>query len=607
MVKIGKYEIKLRKFHISLIGMVSGLVITVLLYETLTIIAYLISIVCLNVVISPKRKDEITGKEKFGFSVMFLILSTTIFMLLPTNLFTFNANQSVDFAQIVGGQGNVATSVLNIVALIVFFGIPIFMVLGIIWQFVVGNVSGATSNIIKLMVVFGAIMLAVVALADLNMPVVGGIFTVIKDFYVGIVDFLVSLPAGLYQGANGWLTTISAGNVTLPALPTDLANFSGTNQLAFDASQQTYTQWIYTIHTSLPVMASLLCGFFAIVTLRKEWEKGWNEFVYKVADIEITPKEKGLITGRKKEKGTKSLFNPLLLVYMLTIMVIGFFVFINYSSEFGVDPAQDFTYIGYFSFYTASIFAILILYNTQENLYYKRGNLVENVKGIIIGVVLLFLTTRLFYSRQLMTIFSFAGIENSVSYLTNQFIYVAPAESLIFHNFFGSVVIAIIVYSTKRSQVSKKLEENKDLVLFFDNKIIKSEIKAEIYKENKQVKDFAKEKIKLEELKRKRNATKAKIVSSVEITEYEIFGTWKIWFFLMGIILANVLFSSLHFPRSTTGDFFFFWISGLGMMYFVGGILFTFISFKYGWFAGVFTHFAYNSLTIVMVVVFYGL
>jgi len=76
-------------------------------------------------------------------------------------------------------------------------------------------------------------------------------------------------------------------------------------------------------------------------------------------------------------------------------------------------------------------------------------------------------------------------------------------------------------------------------------------------------------------------------------------------FFVFGVLFSNFAFAVTHCLVSGI-DFFVFWNSGLGVVLFVGGCWFSFIAIKYGWLSAILVHASYNSLTIIMVLMFMG-
>jgi len=594
--------IKIRKYYIAILGFTLGILTLLFTWNSFKIFSFIISIICVDIVLTPSSDFNYSKnklKYNYRFSSAFLICSLLIYFLLGSNLFTLDASEPLNITLLTMR----VYQIVDIITIVFFIVIPVLLLVGAIWALIKGNADKASSSFTKLFFTIGVTMISFYVM-DLAGIKLGGITAWVGSFYTLIISFVISLPITIYNGIDGLLENAAwLGIESLPNLPSEYTNF----ELTFDAvklqfNSLTYTKFIFTIHDGLPLISALKCGIVSVFLIRKKWEVYFEQKLRGIAKIDFVP-------GPKKQKlfeSKNTAFNPFLLLFILFLMISGFFIFINYGNVYGSNLTQDWLYIGYFAFYMSCSISILILLNTQKNLYYKRGSLAETLKGTIYGLMGLYLTTRLFYTKPLMSIFSFAGIESSFGYLINQFVFVAPTENLIFFVFFMSVVISFIIYFTRKSKERIILENNKELLSYYDNQILKAQIKADIFQENKQIKQYAQEKVKIERYRRKKNEVKSRILSFVEITEKDIFGTYRIWFFILVVIVSGFLFSSLHYPNSAATDYTFFWLCGLGVIYFCAGLWFIYISFRYSWFAGIIVHVLYNSLSILMYITFVG-
>jgi len=75
--------------------------------------------------------------------------------------------------------------------------------------------------------------------------------------------------------------------------------------------------------------------------------------------------------------------------------------------------------------------------------------------------------------------------------------------------------------------------------------------------------------------------------------------SYKVIFFL-GIVIFNFGFASMHYFFSGM-TFENYWISGLGLIYWISGTIMSLVSYKYGWAASIIVHCLNNCVNLLMI------
>lgn len=546
----------------------------------------------------------VLSSEEDYFNINLFLVLLFIFLFLSSSLITFDSSNGFNFVAILNG----ASKVIDIACIFIFLGVPIFMIVGIIWAFYKGEIS----NAIKVIVFLG-LFLAFTMITFFFFEITGiqlmGVTSFVSEFYAEIISFIINLPITLYQGADSIIEKLPI-DFDLPDLPSVYADDFTFNAMWTSFNTLNYSEVVLTIHDTLPIIISVFCLIVALMMLKKDWENEITDFITKISKPKIE---------RKKKRHFAPNLNYGIAFYILFLLVSAFVIFLSYKNSYGEDPAQDYQMIGFFGLYLIMSCIPLAIMISTDLVYYKHSSLTKTIEGVVYGVVGLALMTRLFFMRNVMNAYSVQDIEGSMIYIINTFIFVAPSESILFHVFWCGLVAGFL-----RKYSKNKLKELDKRGVFPETKTgklikIEDEIDIEAKLENYyKVHQKTKQDALLLALTESRIATLEKekrrllrLPEDIDVDFSTIFGRASnlTYFILFGVIFSSFIFASLHWIilYYTTGtDFYIFWLSGLGVIYFAGGCWFIFISFRYGWLAGILTHAIHNTLSIILILLLVG-
>ena len=623
---------KLRKWKILLIGAIVGIGGFFVLPSSFKFFGFIIPIIMLCIVASPD--DEY-------FNMQFFLVSLFIFFLISTNLVTFDASNPVSFSMVTGA---VYAGIITI-TLIICVGIPMIMIAGAVWAFYIGEITKAVEALVRVLIVVAFVIIFCFMMAILNIETLG-ISDFILDFYVEIISFTFELPIQLYESVAQITSPLG---VDLPKIPENkhfrqpkkptgpsigdrfndfvsdpigstgsgIGDFisdpigsigdaiggalSGESDISpgFDALRSaSYLEVIFAIHDTLPLFAGLVCLVSVPFFTKRKWELVIQDRINRLHGLD---KKKA-----KKEPRFLPTVNYKMMIFMTIIMVTAFCIFLSYTNAYAINDREDWRYIGFFGIYMFMIIIPLLLMNIQGYYYYTDSNFRNTLKGFIYGMGGIFFITRLFITKQVVNAYSAQPMNNNVMYVVNQFVFVAPAETIFFHIFIPALVAGIIVaYSERNIRRGYELTIQEELALL-ESKLYAQQIASDIYLMNNKKKAYAKSKAREEKLR----SDKSKLMEVDFIKKIgtdSVFGRARslVIFFVFGVLFSNFAFAVTHCLVSGI-DFFVFWNSGLGVVLFVGGCWFSFIAIKYGWLSAILVHASYNSLTIIMVLMFMG-
>jgi hypothetical protein len=295
-------------------------------------------------------------------------------------------------------------------------------------------------------------------------------------------------------------------------------------------------------------------------------------------------------------------------VYLAIILFCGWYLLLSYGGSFGDDPLADWRMILYI-FYSIIIFASVFLLTTKDLFYYERSTVKNTVKGTILGVVILKLITMMF-TPQLLDAYSNADLSNDLTYIGLTFIFIAPAESLLFFVVFPGLVFGILL---SRSAKTRKIlyEQDRKLILaVIDIKIETYQKMAEIAKVQKNTKLFNFMQASIDYLQKRRRRKELR-EPVIYLQKKMVFGRRNpfILFGAFGVCLPAFLFSIIHYPMlalSTGMDYATFWNCGLGTIYFCCGVFFILLAVSCGYQSSIQSHAVFNVLTIMLVLITLG-
>jgi len=595
----------MRKFYLCLIGFfigISGFLLS--LFQILSgfkFFFFIIPVIILSVVLSSDK--EYFNIDQFIFWLfLYLIISSSFITFDASN--TFNVKTIVDYS----------TNLLDIITIFLFIGIPLLTIFGMIWAFIIGKVSSATKAAAFLAMFIGFTMLSFF-LFDIAGMEVFGMTKFVSSFYTEILTFLFESPIEIYEGLDGFLEDTPFVDIDLPEIP---SKFKSTGEnLDFNVmynslTELSYSEIIFTIHDCLPLFASITCIFFALTMLRKDWEVQITKLITNISEASQEKKEPQRFYPN---------FSYSIILYIIFLLGFSFVVFLSYKNTFGQNPAADYEMIGFLSIYLFMSLIPLIFMLLTNLVYFRETHLFKTIKGTLIGTFGLFIMTRLFFIDTIMSAYATQeDIDVSIAYIVNTFLFVAPSETLFFIIFIPGVIASMILgYSRKKLNEADKAGEIKFTKNFYlieiDRQIVIHSAIADYYKENQnsisEKRAFANNQENLTALVDiKKEIERYPDEDQIDIKTLFGRGSNFAIFILFGVIGSSFIFASVHWIilfLSTGTDFFLFWLSGLGVIYFSAGCWFIFISMKYGWSAGILVHAFYNTSTLILFLLIGGI
>lgn len=587
----------MRKVYLALIGFffaVPGVFFNFV--PNVKFFSFIISLLFISIILSTDN-EHLNIKLYLGFLFIYVMFSSS-FM-------TFDANNPLNLSLILKGT----SKMLDIVTIFLFIGMPILITIGVIWAFVKGDISQATKGASFLGVFIGATLLALSVFKMAGFEFFG-MTEMVSDFYGTLILFLFNLPITVYEGISALLAGTPLVGLELPPVPSAYRSedFSF-DAMYYNATTMSYSDVIYTIHDALPMFNAIILFILVIVNFREKWAQDLEYWIKKISED----------THEKKPVRFFPNFSYVIPFYILFLVGSAFIIFLSYKSSFGQDPAQDYQYLGYFSIYTVMSAIPLTIMMLSNLVYYKDAHLFKTLEGTAIGLVGLFLTTRLFYMQPLMSAYSIQNIDPNFIFIANQFIFVAPAETILFLIFFPGLIAGYIIkYSKSKLRDADRngeIEGTKSyqLIELGENIVAENRV-IEYYKENQETPEdrlalaFAQQRLLAFTLNKVRLERQP---DNEDINWRSLFGRSQslILFIVFGVILSSFVFASLHWIVlfSEQGvDFFVFWISGLGVIYFAGGSWFIYIGMRYNWLAAILTHALNNTQMCIMIILLTG-
>ena len=600
----------MRQCNLAYLGFITGFIGLIFLPIGFKVVAFFFPAIflCLSL-----------NREKYNFNLLLFLIILFPFLFIPSQMFTFDASQTFDVDQIVSG----VHSGIAMVIVMVYYGVPVFLIAGSMFAIVVGRIDSASKVVIRTMFLMGALFIVLYAFIFLGMDPTGGILTDIGNYYITLIIAVFELPSTIYNVVRGGINAINSiikgvevaletfadptgaldvdfHFATLPNLPSlPSYNIGG---LTFDASWQKFNAMDYETHTyaindALPIIMTGLCLITGLFMTRKTWEK---EIVRKI----------DLLFG-DKEPEHKEYFGGVdlgMYVFLTIVLTCGWYLLLSYGGSYGTDPLQDWRMILYI-FYSVIIVVCVLLLTTKDLFYYERSNLKNTIKGTILGVIILKLITFLF-TPQILDAYSNADLSNDLTYIGLTFIFIAPAESLFFFVFYPGMVFGVLLRSSNKKRKILYESDRKLKLAIIDTQIETLTKQSEIAKLQKNTKLFNWLKASIDYLEKKRMSRELR-QPVILMQKKAVFGRRNplILFIVFGVFLPAFLFSTIHYPMialSTGIDYATFWNCGLGMIYFCVGVFFILLSISAGWQSSVWSHAVFNTLTIWLVIVTLG-
>ena len=294
----------MRKWKLSLVGFIIGFIGFVFFPLGFKFFAFIVPTIILSHVLS---KDE----DYFNINIFLLLL--LVFMLIPTNLITFDASKPMDVEVAFGG----VYAILSVICVVIFFGMPVYLTVGVIYSFMIGQVSQSSKQLIRLIFILGfvCVILAVLRMVDVNIPYLDGV----TDFYVNLINLCFQFPYIIYNIFDSGIKLINSmaywleeiinetdwfeleEDVDFPKIPRlpPLPSYQMPKMnLTFDSAQthfnsMSYTDTIFAVHDSLPISIAIVCLITSLFMSKKDWEKEIIKTISKFSiDTRKTSKER---------------------------------------------------------------------------------------------------------------------------------------------------------------------------------------------------------------------------------------------------------------------------------------------------------------------------
>jgi hypothetical protein len=185
---------------------------------------------------------------------------------------------------------------IAMVVVLVYYGVPTFMIAGSIYAIAIGKIDSASKVVIKLIPLMGILLLILYGFMFIGVDPTNGVLTGIGDYYILLIIAVFEFPSTIYNVIRGGINSINSiikgvekaletfadptgalgvnfHFVTLPQLPR-MPSYNIRRGLTFDASWQelnamNYQTHIYAINDILPIIMTIICLITGLFMSRK--------------------------------------------------------------------------------------------------------------------------------------------------------------------------------------------------------------------------------------------------------------------------------------------------------------------------------------------------
>jgi len=558
-----------------------GLFVYTILPAAWKVFAFLIPAIVISVVFS-----------KTGFSLIIFLLQVVIFLLFPSSFITLNAQVPFDSNVIL--ISNISNNILNVVSGVLLIGVPIVIVIAIVWAFYQGSIDQAISNITKL-ILYVLIAALFLFIGDVMGWYTGGWL----GGLVGFADLVWGLCKTICNGIGTAINTIDVFNLLpqLPTIPNDISLSQAIQQDFISPSSLSLT-----LTSSFPIVLCL----FAII------------FPFFAYAIHAQIPQISMDSENQISKPRQIVYSLLIYAAILLFCYFALYLWLGSRGFNYVSAFLSYSNMGYFTIYLSIIiFSSIVL---GSGLACVTLNSKNTFVGVMLGLSALYFTFNLFQQTQLDTLSNYAN-EYQITALYQifvQLIAICPAESLLFHVLMQSMLLYVLFSRLNKYDFDlinrdiNNLRSQNDRaqlqVSFYQTQLLSPQIVinqegksqsqmiekilgdnfdlgaaiSTIDKNNRKIKDL--EQLKLQPITPSRNMLPT---------------SYKVIFFL-GIVIFNFGFASMHYFFSGM-TFENYWISGLGLIYWISGTIMSLVSYKYGWAASIIVHCLNNCVNLLMI------
>jgi hypothetical protein len=387
------------------------------------------------------------------------------------------------------------------------------------------------------------------ALLDLNVPWLNWM----KDIVKWIWDTIIKIP-GIQEN-----------------LPEEIQN---TDLTKFSAITVTPEQISLTITSVFPLIISGTAIIMGLVY--KQIHKDPTPFI----DLE-TP----TLFHRPRK------WNYAFFIIAALILIGGLMLYLSFGNE-----ALTYTNIAYFSIYlTITVFCCILM-------GFGVGSPTDNSRisplGIIFVISLMFLVQNMF--TQVITldmiVMEYSALTITTNSIISQFLFVGPTESLMFQVFVPSFGLMFLLERTILTdpELNNKIVQSDTIIQTLQNL-------AAINQQLNQNNEYALVIQELNEEQKKNKKLKKESANGIKLS----LPPERAAIYVVIVLISNFGFACLHYWKSGI-DFTIFWLSGIGPMYLLGGLIISYGCYRFGWISGVLAHSIFNSILLILSLVMSG-
>lgn len=569
-----------------------------------------------------------TGAEKrfnwtlfvFAFSIIFVFAST-----LMTSFMTFSVLEppEIDFPEFSMEAFQFEYTLESMDSFfaplfgVILIALPVLSVVGAIWAVVVGQINEAIKSFTKifLVVVFMMVVVVVFDMAGLEIIGLTDAVKTVTEFYLNTVNDIYTWLADFFGGNTGGGGVEFGGpGYQLPGDPYTDPN-TGEEKMHCDMDENGVIDWweeficnvtnpsgpTYSALTgqpyffqivmvsAIPLLIALLNFMFSLIFL-SETARSWMDAYFAPLIPDISPVQEFHLLDFNYKMG----FFAIIITFMAWMMAL------NFAGLYRETGILEYSYILFISIYMAMIVLSVVLLSFPNVTIYTKSNWKNTLVGTTFGLLSLFLSFQFLTGTEYtFSAYEYEYADYTLLQILNTFTFVAPAESFFFHILIPSFCLGMMYNrSKKRLQEGTALLQEESLEVL-NNKIDALTELKDVF--NKGTYERVQIIRRLRNLKRDRNRLKTMEVNLSRGFMFQDPNVYALFFVV--ILAANFGFSISHWVLSGM-NFYIFWLSGLGIIYLVGGCIMTFIGWRFGWFSAISTHAIYNISTLLTLAFF---
>lgn len=508
--------------------------------------------------------------------------------------------------------------------------IPAITLIGAIWAIVKGEINNGVKALIALTILM-SILVAFTLLFDsmgLKIPGLTDAVNSFMDFYVSSVTVIYNWimcfvdpanckdqapdipgqtpsgyenpPAGTQYERNG--ETVVAGDINGDGVVDTWEEFFYNLNiegpvLSFDTLRANPYYVQIGISSAIPLLMAAINIMFSLIFI-SEKARRWTEtkFEENVPELEA------------EEEFHYLHFNYRIAVFYLILATAGWMMFLNFAGIFRNTGIIDFYAFAYMSVYSILIAVSVIFLSLPKVTIYTKANWWNTIMGTILGSAIMFLSFEFVTgSSQTLSAFDYEYSNSAWYQVIITFIYIAPAESLFFHVLFAAMFLG---WAHERSEKNAEITSN----YYAEHQITLNKAMIKVFENLRDTlppeEEYIRQKIQYQSLISQYEQELIELQNITVVIDREfVFDDENtgILFYVV-LFLINIVFSISHFiPMiASGGDFYIFFLSGLGIIYILGGVIISLVGWRFGWLSAILVHAIFNTRTILMLSIMSG-